>query len=88
MKLSHDFFSEWGVVPAGVPQDTKLVVRSYDQCTNMEICRRNYPCRSDGISRFQSAVDLIVRWSHSNKLQLDVDKSKELMIDFKRIRQS
>ena len=54
----------------------------------MEICRRNYPCRSDGISRFQNAVDLIVRWSRSNKLQLNVDKSKELIIDFKRIRQS
>ena len=53
----------------------------------MEICRRNYPCRSDGVSRFQS-VELIVRWSRSNKLQLNVDKSKELMIDLKSIRQS
>ena len=55
--------------------------------TKMEICRRNYPCRSDGVSRFQS-VELIVRWSRSNKLQLNVDKSKELMIDLKSIRQS
>ena len=25
MKLSQDCFSEWGIVPAGVPQGTKLV---------------------------------------------------------------
>ena len=36
----------------------------------------------------QSAVDSVVRWSRSNKLQLNVDKCKELTIDFKRIRQS
>ena len=42
----------------------------------------------DGVSHIKSAVDSVVRWSRSNKLQLNLDKCKELTIDFKRIRQS
>ena len=42
----------------------------------------------DGVSHIQKAVDLVVCWSRSNKLQLNVDKCKNLTIDFKRIRQS
>ena len=42
----------------------------------------------DGVSHIQSAVDSVVPWLRSNKLQLNVDKCKELTIDFKRIRQS
>ena len=42
----------------------------------------------DGVNHIQSAVDSVVCWSRSNKLQLNVDKCKNLTIDFKRIRQS
>lgn len=87
-------------MPSGVPQDTKLgpwlfvlmindlrpsdaqTWKYVDDTTLAEMIPK------DGVSHIQSAVDWVVRWSRSNKLQLNVDKCKELTIDFKRIRQS
>ncbi|XP_078349221.1 uncharacterized protein LOC144634192 [Oculina patagonica] len=42
----------------------------------------------DSESNIQEAVDTVALWSRCNKLQLNVDKCKELTIDFKKIKQS
>ena len=41
-----------------------------------------------GESSMQKSVDSVALWSRCNKLQLNVDKCKELTIDFKKINQS
>jgi hypothetical protein len=99
VKLSNDCFSEWGAVPSGVPQGTKLGpwlfllmindlnpsethARKYvDDTTLAEVVLRN------GETFIQNAVTDVERWSNVNKLQLNADKCKEMVSDFKRQKQ-
>ena len=99
VKLTNDCFSEWGPVPSGVPQGTKLgpwlfvlmindlsscavqMWKYVDETTLAEVIPK------DGESSIQEAVDSVALWSRCNKLQLNVDKCKELTIDFKKIKQ-
>ena len=100
VKLSTDCFSEWGPVPSGVPQGTKLgpwlfVLMINDLCPS-DVQTWKYVddttlaevIPKDGESSIEEAVDSVADWSHRNKLQLNVDKCKELTIDFKKIKQS
>ena len=98
VKLSSDYFSEWGTVPSGVPQGTKLgpwlfilmindlhpsgsdVWKHVDDTTLTEVVSRG------GQSGMQVAVNTVEQWSTINKLQLNADKSKELIIDFKKVK--
>ena len=95
VKLSNHYCSEWARVSAGVPQGTKLGpwlfllmindlkvkdVPSWkfvDDTTISEDVSRN------SISQVQTSVDTVVNWSHQNRLQLNGDKCKEQVIDFK-----
>ena len=95
VKLSHDCFSEWGDVPSGVPQGTKLGpwlfllmindlkiqdVSSWkfvDDTTISEVVQ----IETNG--QVQDAVTSVEKWSNENKLQLNAEKCKELIIDFK-----
>ena len=99
VKLSNDCFSEWGAVPSGVPQGTKLgpwlfllmindlnpsevhAWKYVDDTTLAEVVPRN------GKTFIQNAVTDVERWSNVNKLQLNADKCKEMVIDFKRQKQ-
>ena len=98
VKLSSDCFSEWGTVPSGVPQGTKLgpwlfilmindlhpsgsdVWKYVDDTTLAEVVPRG------GQSGMQVAVNAVEQWSTINKLQLNADKCKELVIDFKKVK--
>jgi hypothetical protein len=96
VKLSHDCFSEWGDVPSGVPQGTKLGpwlfllmikneikiqdVSSWkfvDDTTISEVVQIGTN------SQVQDAVTSVEKWSTENKLQLNAEKCKELIINFK-----
>ena len=97
VKLSSDRFSEWGAVPSGVPQGTKLGLWLFilmindlrssrsdswkyvdDTTTLAKVVPRG------GQSGIQAPVDAVEQWSTTNKLQLNADKCKELVIDFKK----
>ena len=96
VKLSSDCFSEWGSVPSGVPQGTKrgpwlfiLMINDLhppgsdawkyvDDTTLAEVV----PIGSR--SEIHNVVTSVEQWSTQNRLQLNPDKCKELLIDFKR----
>ena len=96
VKLSADCFSEWCPVPAVVPQGTKLGLwlfllmindfriphfhtwKYVDGTTVAEIMQRNSPGEA------QSAVSFVEAWSKENNMQLNADKCKIMVIDFKK----
>ena len=90
-----DCLSEWGPVQAGVPQGTKLgpwlfllmindlrlpnvqTWKYVDDTTVAEIVQRN----ASGDA--QEAVSLVEDWSNDQNMQLNGDKCKVMVIDFK-----
>ena len=98
VKLSRDCFSELGTVPSGEPQGTKLgpwlfilminnlhpsgsyAWKYVDDTTLAEVVPRG------GQSLMQVAVNAVEQWWTINNLQLNADKCKELVIDFKKVK--
>ena len=98
MKLSREYLSEWGAVPAGVPQGTRLgpwfflpmindlltpsalfgMWKYVDDTTLSEKVPKGQQ------SRAQEAVDHVSNWSAENLFQLNLEKTKELTISFRR----
>ena len=95
VKLGYDCFSEWGAVPSGVPQGTKLgpwlfLIMINDLSVSDPFSFWKYVDDSTvsetvikgNPSEVQLAADQIHDWSKENKFQLNCDKTKELTITF------
>ena len=92
IKLASECFSEWGPVPAGVPQGTKLgpwlfVLMINDLDTNAQQWKYvddttvSEVVVNDGESHVQAIIaNRVIEWSRENRVQLNADKCKELRI--------
>ena len=94
VKLGEDCKSEWGDIPAGVPQGTKLglwlfilIIDEID-VTNTDLWKYvddttiAEPVAKNQASRIQASVNELVTKSNENKLQLNERKCKEMRISF------
>ena len=100
VKLSQDCFSEWGSVPAGVPQGTKFGPWLFAMMiNNLSVTDANLWKYLDNttisehvdkhkISRVQSHVDELIEKTKDDKFQLNEAKCKELCISFDRSERS
>ena len=94
IKFASECFSEWGPVPAGVPQGTKLgpwlfVLMINDLDTNAQQWKYvddttvSEVVVNDGESHVQAIIaNRVIEWSRENRVQLNADKCKELRISF------
>ena len=94
VKLGHDCFSEWGAVPAEVPQGTKLGpwlfiimineldVPGTDLWKYVDDTTISETIRKNQASRIQAAIDTLASRATVDKFQLNETKCKELLINF------
>ena len=94
VKLSQDCFSEWGAVPAGVPQGIKLgpwlflVMIDDINADKLDLWKfvddttMAEAVPSDGNSKIQESADNFVDQTLATKFQLNETKCKELRITF------
>ena len=95
VKLSADCLSEWGPVPAGVPRGTQLGPSLFLLMMNdLKVDALTWKYVDDTtiaqtiprgpMSDVQGAVSAVEAWSQVNMMELNADKCKEMIIDFKR----
>ena len=98
VKLARDCVSEWGAVPSGVPQGTKLgpwlFILMINDLKLTDVAHWKYIDDTtvseiiprNGISQIQSRANELERWNTQNKFQLNVKKCNELLFQFHRNR--
>ena len=94
VKLPEDCYSEWGSVPSGVPQGTKLgpwlfilMIQDLDIDSPylwkfVDDTTASELLPKGSVSKAQNIVDRVSQWSNENRVQLHPDKCKELRITF------
>jgi len=94
VRLVDSCFSEWRLVPSGVPQGTKLgpwlfLIMINDLRVDgacmwkfVDDTTASEAIPKGKLGNIQSTVDKLSTWSTSNKFQLNADKCKELRISF------
>ena len=99
IKLIDGCFSEWGSVPSGVPQGTKLgpwlfIIMINDLVLSdsrvwkyVDDTTTSEVVPKGGISSAQTIADKVAEWSQNNRVQLNTDKCKELRISFAKMKQ-
>ena len=99
IKLADGCFSEWGSVPSGVPQGTKLgpwlflVLINHlnlSDTLNAQLWKYVDDTMTSEVvakgsdSNAQQLADRVAQWSSDNRVKLNSDKCKELRISFAR----
>ena len=96
IKLAEGCFSEWGPVPSGVPQGTKLGPWLFVLMTNdldiksplmwifVDDTTASEVIQKGNNSNAQGITDELIEWSRKNRVVLNPDKCKELRISFSR----
>lgn len=99
VKIGNDI-STWSVLNAGVPQGTLLgpvcfllhindlktscdTYKYVDDSTAWEVCSG----KNIGASKIQKAANDAIEWSDKNNMKLNCDKTKEILVDFRRKKQ-
>ena len=98
-KLADGCYSEWGSVPSGVPQGTKLgpwlfiimindlVVSDARVWKYVDDTTTSEVVLKGTMSGAQLIADKVAEWSRNNRVQLNTDKCKELRISFAKKKQ-
>ena len=96
IKLAEGCFSEWGPVPSGVPQGTKLGLWLFVLMINdldiksplmwifVDDTTASEVIQKGNTSNAQGITDELIEWSRKNRVVLNPDKCKELRISFSR----
>ena len=100
VKIGNDK-SQWAVLNAGVPQGTLLgPVCFLLHINDLQLPCDTFKCVDDSTayeiicdkslseSKIQSAADEAIKWSNENNMKLNCDKTKEIVVDFRRKKQN